>query len=120
MRAAPDVRPQGPPPLPPEMPPATAVAEEVRKKPSPSMRPPPPPSRAARSAGSPEANDEHGPGVWHAVRVSVKTSVRDPTLLIVRPLPASTPAPSGTREALIVLMDSTSELFGGEERAEGH
>jgi hypothetical protein len=97
------------------------AAEDVQKtQPAPSMKAPPPASRAARAAGPAASNDEQGPDVWHAVRVSVKTSVRDPTLLIVRRLPPSTPAPSGTREALIVLMDSSAELFGGDEHAESH
>jgi hypothetical protein len=39
------------------------------------------------------------------VRVSVRTSVRDPMLLVVRPLAEGRPLPEGTREAFLVTAD---------------
>jgi hypothetical protein len=37
------------------------------------------------------------------IRVFVKTSARDPNLLIARPLVAGQPVPLGTREAVLLL-----------------
>jgi hypothetical protein len=39
-------------------------------------------------------------------RVSVKTSVRDPDLLVVRPLADGESTPAGTREAFLVMVDT--------------
>jgi hypothetical protein len=58
---------------------------------------------------------EQGPDVWHAVRVSVKASARDPNLFIVRRLSDSKTAPPGTREALIMLMDSNADFLGDKD-----
>jgi hypothetical protein len=38
--------------------------------------------------------------------VSVKTSVRDPSLLVVRPLGEGQSPPAGTREAFLVMVES--------------
>jgi hypothetical protein len=43
------------------------------------------------------------------VRVSVRTSVRDPTLLVVRPLAAGQSPPPGAREGFLVLADESVE-----------
>jgi hypothetical protein len=43
------------------------------------------------------------------LRVSVKVSVRDPNLLVVRPLPDGQPLPPGTREAMLVLADTEGD-----------
>ena len=40
------------------------------------------------------------------MRVSVKTSARDPNLFLIRPLGEGQPAPNGTREAFLVLADA--------------
>ncbi|MCL2448296.1 MAG: hypothetical protein FWD17_05065 [Polyangiaceae bacterium] len=40
--------------------------------------------------------------------MSVRPSVRDPDLLVVRPLPPGCPLPPGTREASLVLVDEES------------
>ncbi len=40
------------------------------------------------------------------MRVSVKTSARDPGLIIARPLADGQAPPPGTREALLVLVDA--------------
>lgn len=45
------------------------------------------------------------PGQETRLRVSVKLSVRDPNLLIARPLGAGEPPPPGTREALLILVE---------------
>jgi hypothetical protein len=51
----------------------------------------PPPARSTRPAGE------------HRRRVFVKTSARDPNLLVVRPLAEGQHAPLGTREAFLVM-----------------
>jgi hypothetical protein len=45
----------------------------------------------------------------------VKRSARDPNLFVLRRLADAKTAPAGTREALIVLVDSSSELFDDED-----
>jgi hypothetical protein len=57
-----------------------------------------PPSEVRRSARA-------GAAALQQVRVSVRTSVRDPNLFIVRPLAEGVAAPPGTREAFLVLPD---------------
>jgi hypothetical protein len=47
--------------------------------------------------------------VGQRIRVSVKTSVRDPSLLVVRPLAEGRPLPPGTREGTLVLSEDTAE-----------
>jgi hypothetical protein len=47
------------------------------------------------------------------VRVSVKTSARDPSLIIARPLADGQTLPAGTREALLVLVDPSAEPSAG-------
>lgn len=46
------------------------------------------------------------------MRVSVKTSVRDASLLVVRPLADGAAVPAGTREALLTFVndEDTSDL----------
>jgi hypothetical protein len=43
------------------------------------------------------------------IRVSVKTSARDPNLLVVRPLPEGKRPPPGTREGTLLLVDDSSD-----------
>jgi hypothetical protein len=43
------------------------------------------------------------------VRVSVKTSVRDASLLVVRVLPQGQPLPPGTREAFLVMTEDVAQ-----------
>jgi hypothetical protein len=43
------------------------------------------------------------------LRVSVKASVRDPNLLVARPLPEGQEPPPGTREALLVMAEPAGE-----------
>jgi hypothetical protein len=61
--------------------PPTSVPPPLPRKPEP---PPPPPNETR-------------------VRVSVRTSARDATLLVVRPLPEGEAPPAGTREAFLVM-----------------
>jgi hypothetical protein len=94
--------------------------------PKPSLRPPPPlpPSRAvasrpplagaARTNPPPQVSGRDGTPASPQrdqvselrLHVSVKTSVRDPNLLIVRPLAEGQRPPPGTREAFLVLLDT--------------
>ncbi|HXN32428.1 MAG TPA: hypothetical protein VN894_11220 [Polyangiaceae bacterium] len=65
----------------------------------------------ARAAGDLEAtlDSRNGGGAsGHEVRlrVSVKTSVRDPNLLLLRPLPEGEKPPTGTREGFLVLAET--------------
>lgn len=73
-----------PPPLPPS-----------RVMPKPRLLPPPPAPRAIES--TPPAGEVRR-------RVSVKVSVRDPDLLVVRTLADGEAAPAGTREAFLVMV----------------
>lgn len=85
-------------------------------------RPAPPPAPA--STAQPAALDDT------RLRVSVKTSVRDPNLLLLRPLPEGQSPPVGTREGFLVLaqeMDESapplgpgSDQDGGENNTNGH
>ena len=49
------------------------------------------------------------PGQETRIRVSVKLSVRDPNLLIARPLAHGEPPPPGTREATLLLVEPAAE-----------
>jgi hypothetical protein len=86
-----------PPPLPAaaarpsQSPPAATRASHA----PPRIQPPPPSSPAPRPP----------PG---GIRVSVKTSVRDPALLVVRRLAQGQAAPAGAHEALLVLPEGAS------------
>jgi protein transport protein SEC24 len=97
------------------------------QRPATSRPPPPPPLRSAKPAAptSSIAPAAHAPAAMAPVsvppvaqapvaaapgqetrlRVSVKLSVRDPNLLIARPLGAGEPPPPGTREALLILVE---------------
>jgi hypothetical protein len=55
----------------------------------------------------------NGPDVWHALRVSVKRSARDPSLFILRRLEDGKSPPPGTKEALIVVVESQADVLGG-------
>jgi hypothetical protein len=48
-----------------------------------------------------------------SVRVSVKTSVRDSSLLVVRPLADGAAVPAGTREALLTFVNDDTDSSGG-------
>ena len=89
--------PPPPPPLranPSQSPPLPAAARSVA---------PPPPGTSSQQA----ASFAHAalPTTPQQLRVSVKVSVRDPNLLVVRPLPEGQPLPPGTREALLVMAE---------------
>jgi hypothetical protein len=49
------------------------------------------------------------PGLETRLRVSVKLSVRDPNLLLARPLREGEAPPPGTREAVLVLVEPAAE-----------
>ena len=53
-----------------------------------------------------------GADIWYGLRVAVEPSPRDPNMLIVRRLDARQAVPAGSREALIVVLDSGADLFG--------
>jgi hypothetical protein len=82
------------------------------------------PSMSSASLPNAARGDEgHLPGAAGAptpdarIRVSVKTSARDPDLLLLRPLPAGQAPPVGTREGFLVLaepqVDVRSHSNGG-------
>jgi len=88
-------------------------------------RPPPAPPAPPASRAPPVSGSVVAPEAWtHDVRmrVSVKTSVRDPRLLLVRPLANGQVAPAGTREGFLVLagadgdVDARSSSSGGGHR----
>jgi hypothetical protein len=67
-------------------------------------RPPPPPTARAVAMIPAVAWARDG-----RIRVSVKTSVRDPTLLLLRPLSEGQQAPTGTREGFLVLSETDGD-----------
>jgi hypothetical protein len=93
----------------PPAPPASARANaavppsQVPSRGAGASRPPPLPSSAAVMTQSVAW------GRGGRIRVSVKTSVRDPTLLLLRPLPEGQLAPTGTREGFLVLTETEVE-----------
>ncbi len=94
-----------PPPPPPHAgspstrPPAPGVGGPVATSaPVGSIRPPPPVSVAVQAPAL--------PAMWQSrLRVSVKASARDATLLVVRPLPEGQRPPPGTHEAILTLVE---------------
>jgi hypothetical protein len=62
------------------------------------------PAQAARVTSPPTAPQEN----QLRLRVSIKISVRDPTLLIVRRLDEGKAPPAGAREGWLVMADPTS------------
>jgi hypothetical protein len=61
------------------------------------------------------------PAPTRQLRVSVKASVRDPNLFVVRPLPDGHQLPPGTREGLLMMVDGADGPFassGAETGAE--
>lgn len=100
-------------PIPPTMPApsspaATTQVTAASRAPAPhpglrsASKPPPLPQTHVVATG-PSILETHGGG---RIRVSVKTSVRDPGLLLIRPLGEGQTAPGGTREAFLVLSDA--------------
>ena len=102
-----------PPPVPP---PRTSVPPPQAKV----SAPPPAPAPAARPSRVPQllqqresedrvrvpaAPSDQTLRVRATMRVSVKTSVRDGSLLVVRPLPDGAAIPAGTREALLTFVN---------------
>ena len=98
--------------------PATSPPPSSRSAPPPlpkSSVPPPLPSRAPPKprlmpvpppAPPPLKSIERSPTpIEVRRRVSVKVSVRDPDLIVVRPLADGEAAPAGTREAFLVMVD---------------
>jgi hypothetical protein len=85
---------------------------------------PPPASAVQPNSLNPAAVGDKG------LRVSVKTSVRDPNLLLLRPLPEGESPPFGTREGILLLPRAADECMpvpsqrpsehGGQEDANGH
>src|ERR1019366_7855395 len=120
-------KPPPPPPRPPASPPPPPPPLPAPKAAGPPRAPPPPPpgagapAPAAVSVRAPAAEGPASmapaappapappvmavPGKETRLRVSVKLSVRDPNLLIARPLGAGEPPPPGTREALLILVE---------------
>jgi hypothetical protein len=70
----------------------------------PQAMPPPLPPQAIRRSQPPPDPQGHAP----RIRVSVKTSARDPALLVVRRLDEGKALPAGTREAWLVLSEPTA------------
>jgi hypothetical protein len=78
---------------------------------APSYAPPP------VNAHPPVAPVAAQPGQETRIRVSVKLSVRDPNLLLARPLPEGEAPPPGTRAAIIVLVEPAVEPPPGHDGA---
>jgi hypothetical protein len=98
----PPVRSSGPPPLPPRagssVPPPSALASPVRSK----TVPPPLPAQTKRTAPPATAP----PVTRSRFRVSIKASVLDPTLLVVRRLEEGKALPAGAVEGWLESAES--------------
>jgi hypothetical protein len=101
---------------------APPILSDVATNGSGASRPPPAPPV---SPFAPVSGSVAAPEAWtHDVRmrVSVKTSVRDPRLLLIRPLADGQAAPAGTREGYLLLagadgdIDARSSSSGGGQR----
>lgn len=84
---------------------APAAAPSTAPAPAPHMAPVP----ASSMAPAPAPVHAPAPGQETRLRVSVKLSVRDPNLVIARPLAAGEPAPPGTREAMLILIEPAAD-----------
>lgn len=106
-------KPPPPPPLrtskPPAVPvgPATAHAHAAAQEPAQAPAHAQAPTPVA-SVAPPPMVVAH-PGLETRLRVSVKLSVRDPNLLLARPLREGEAPPAGTREAVLVLVEPAAE-----------
>jgi hypothetical protein len=101
------------------------ILSDVATNGSGASRPPPAPPVSPASRAPPVSSAVAAPEAWiHDVRmrVSVKTSVRDPRLLLIRPLADGQAAPAGTREGFLLLagadgdIDARSSSSGGGQR----
>jgi hypothetical protein len=83
----------------------------------PKPTPPAPPARVVATGDKAKAAtvSQEGADVWHALRVSVKPSARDPSLFVVRRLERGKAPPPDTREALIMVVDPGADLFGSSD-----
>jgi hypothetical protein len=102
----------GPPPTASRRPPPPSALARPRSIPPPPEEPAAGPRPAKALAASGAAESEEGPDVWHALRVSIKRSARDPSLFVLRRLEDGKETPPGTRAALIVVMDSGADVLG--------
>lgn len=119
---APTPRSVAPPPVSVSRPPPPPVPKISKPPPPPAAKlsKPPPPAPAQAKERAPQAP----PATTHAIktspsdqtlrvratmRVSVKTSVRDETLLVVRPLADGAEVPPGTREALLTFVNDDTD-----------
>jgi hypothetical protein len=90
-------------PGPPSAPPASRRTLKPTSLPRSSTPAPKPPAPAPAPAPAPMS---HAPAPKETrVRVSLRTSVRDEALLVVRLLPEGAPLPAGAREAFLVMAD---------------
>ena len=92
---------------PPPLPPSRAVTSRPPLAPGGARTNPPPPV-APGHHGTSAAPPQRGQTSELRLHVSVRTSVRDPNLLIVRPLAEGQRPPPGTREAFLELVDTES------------
>lgn len=109
-----------PPPVPPprtSVPPPAALASAPPPAPPPAARPSRAPQLLPQRESEdrvrvPPASSDQTLRVRATMRVSVKTSVRDASLLVVRPLADGAAVPAGTREALLTFVndEDTSDL----------
>jgi hypothetical protein len=81
--------------------PLPAPPQSIESKP-----PPPPQSLESKQPPPPQPLPSTPPAKEVRRRVYVKLSVRDPSLLVVRPLADGESAPAGTREAFLVMADA--------------
>lgn len=95
---------------------ASSPAFDEEWLPPPEHAPPTVPTRTTLRPPPPESSGPSAP-LARRLRVSVRTSVRDPTLLVVRVLPEGQPPPPGTREAFLLMADVRDTLIDDAELA---
>jgi hypothetical protein len=101
-----------PPPISSSLPRASTVSTAPppplpsRPVPKPQVLPLRPPPQSLESTPPAKSLGSAPPAKETRRRVSVKVSVRDPGLLVVRSLAQGEPAPAGTREAFLVMVDA--------------
>jgi hypothetical protein len=103
---------------------ASALSRRLPPLPSPAAPPPPPrPERSVAASTILPPPTRGAPRTTERLRVSVRISVRDPGLFVVRPLPEGAALPTGTREGFLVMtnvrdtLNDEDELVAGERAA---
>jgi hypothetical protein len=86
-----------------------SARDATTRSPAGALATPTVPSMSSQQANLPAGAATGASKLEGGMRVSVKTSARDPDLLVVRPLSEGQPPPAGTREGFLVLAEPQLE-----------